>query len=150
MGAAYFYHLTDSPLEQTLPMLLGKALEAGWQVEVRGTNHDRLRSLDLALWQGGADAFLPHGMAGGDHDDLQPILLTERPVSGRSCVVSIDGADVTSDEVQSAERVMVIFDGLNGDAVQRAREQWKALTSAECSAQYWAQEYGKWTKKAES
>ena len=29
MGAAYFYHLTQRPLEVTLPLLLGKALQAG-------------------------------------------------------------------------------------------------------------------------
>ena len=37
MGAAYFYHLTRRPLEATLPMLLGKAQQAGWRVAVRGT-----------------------------------------------------------------------------------------------------------------
>ena len=36
MGAAYFYHLTRAPLEVTLPMLLGKAQQAGWRVAVRG------------------------------------------------------------------------------------------------------------------
>ena len=36
MGAAYFYHLTAAPLEQTLPMLIGKAQGAGWRVVVRG------------------------------------------------------------------------------------------------------------------
>ena len=32
MGAAYFYHLTETPLERTLPMLLGKCRDAGWRV----------------------------------------------------------------------------------------------------------------------
>lgn len=150
MGAAYFYHLTESPLEQTLPMLLGKALDAGWRVEVRGTNRARLDSLDQSLWDGARDAFLPHGVAGGDHDDLQPVLLTDTPATGRDCVVGIDGADITPNEVQGAERVMIVFDGLSGDAVARAREQWKALTAAGCSAQYWAQDMGRWTKKAEA
>ena len=38
MGAAFFYHLTRRPLEHTLPLLLGKALQAGWRVAVRGTD----------------------------------------------------------------------------------------------------------------
>ncbi|MEN8896365.1 MAG: DNA polymerase III subunit chi, partial [Yoonia sp.] len=35
-------------------------------------------------------------------------------------------------------------------AVAHARTQWKALTNAGCEAQYWAQDMGSWTKKAES
>ena len=32
MGAAYFYHLTRQPLESTLPILLGRALDQNWRV----------------------------------------------------------------------------------------------------------------------
>ena len=46
MGEAYFYHLTRAPLDGTLPMLLGKALGAGWRVAVRGTDPGRLAWLD--------------------------------------------------------------------------------------------------------
>ena len=42
MGAAFFYHLTQRPLEATLPMLLEKARGAGWRVAVRGTDEGRL------------------------------------------------------------------------------------------------------------
>ena len=34
MGAVYFYHLTDSPLETTLPGLLDRARGQGWRVLV--------------------------------------------------------------------------------------------------------------------
>ena len=41
MGAAFFYHLTRTPLESTLAMLLGKSLAAGWRVAVRGCETER-------------------------------------------------------------------------------------------------------------
>jgi DNA polymerase-3 subunit chi len=47
------------------------------------------------------------------------------------------------------ERVSILFDGNDDTALARAREQWKALTEAGCSAQYWSQESGHWEKKAE-
>ncbi|MEL6645036.1 MAG: DNA polymerase III subunit chi [Pseudomonadota bacterium] len=150
MGAAYFYHLTRSPLEATLPMLLGKALGAGWRVAVRGTDADRLDWLDQKLWMD--DGFLPHGRAGGAFDADQPVLLTteaEAP-NGAVCLMAVDGAAVAADEVTAFERVCILFDGNDGDAVQAAREQWKALTGAGCAAQYWSQEGGGWEKKAES
>ena len=76
MGAAYFYHLTRAPLEQTLPMLLDKARQAGWRIAVRGVDRARLEWLDERLWLGPEDGFLPHGLEGGPHDAAQPILLT--------------------------------------------------------------------------
>ena len=46
MGAAYFYHLTQNPLEVALPQLLGRARAAGWRVAVRGRDAARLDWLD--------------------------------------------------------------------------------------------------------
>ncbi|MBU3261341.1 DNA polymerase III subunit chi [Roseovarius sp. PS-C2] len=152
MGAAYFYHLTRRPLEATLPMLVGKALQAGWRVAVRGVDPGRMDWLDQKLWQGPEDGFLPHGLAGGPHDADQPVLLTTAPdmPNAAACLMTVDGAGVEPDEVQRLERVCILFDGNDPDAVQVARGQWKALTGAGCSAQYWSEESGRWEKKAEA
>lgn len=148
MGAAYFYHLTETPLERTLPMLLGKSREAGWRVAVRGKEQALLERLDTTLW---SDGFLPHGLAGGPHDAEQPILLgADIAADGFACIMSVAGADITAEEVIAAERVCILFDGHDEVALNYARGQWKALTGAGCAAQYWAQEDGRWTKKAES
>lgn len=150
MGAAYFYHLTQRPLEATLPMLLGKSLEAGWKVAVRGTDKGRLDWLDQKLWQGPEESFLPHGLSGGPHDALQPVLLTTGVAANApDCIMCVDGAEITPEEVHALERVCIIFDGLDDRAVQQARVQWKALTDAGCPAQYWSEESGRWEKKAE-
>ncbi|MQY41257.1 DNA polymerase III subunit chi [Epibacterium sp. SM1969] len=152
MGAAYFYHLTQRPLEETLPVLLEKARGAGWRIAVRGRAPDRLAWLDDRLWLGPEEGFLPHGLAGGPHDALQPILLTASPEAANdpACVMAIDGADISPDEVNALERVCILFDGTDPEAVQQARVQWKSLTGAGCSAQYWSEESGRWEKKAES
>ncbi|MEL6594451.1 MAG: DNA polymerase III subunit chi [Pseudomonadota bacterium] len=152
MGAAYFYHLTQTPLEQTLPTLLEKCRGAGWRVAVRGTDVARLDWLDEKLWLIGDGSFLPHGRAGGSHDADQPILLTDQAVAANdpACVMCVDGAEISQAEVTALERVCILFDGNDETAVQAARVQWKALTDAGCSAQYWSQETGRWEKKAES
>ena len=149
MGAAFFYHLTDSPLEATLPMLVGKARGAGWRVLVRGSDATLLKRLDDVLWQGPEDRFSPHGLAGGPHDGDQPVLLGNVPSDGFKCLMSVGGADVSVEEVGALERTCILFDGHDGAALNLARGQWKALTDAGCAAQYWAQEDGRWTKKAE-
>ena len=149
MGAAYFYHLTEKPLEATLPVLLGKALQAGWRVEVRGRDQATLDRLDKQLWQG--DGFLPHGLAGGPHDAEQPVLLTTAPgVNSASCLMSVDGAQVSLEEVTTLDRVCILFNAGDEAAMETARGQWRALTEAGASAQYWAEEDGRWVKKHET
>ncbi|MGH1368885.1 MAG: DNA polymerase III subunit chi [Maritimibacter sp.] len=149
MSEAFFYHMTETPLEVTLPILLSKARGAGWEVVVRALSEDRLRWLDERLWLDPVDGFLPHGIAGGPHDADQPILLTtQSQIAG--CLVSVDGAAVQADEVAATQRTMVLFDGNHEGAVEAARNQWRSLTSAGIKAKYWSQETGRWELKAES
>ena len=152
MGAAFFYHLTRRPLEEVLPQLLEMSLKRGWRVLVRGRNPRRMEALDQQLWTFGDASFLPHGLAGGAHDAAQPVLLAsdEAPAGDRRCVMSIEGAEITVEEVAEAERVCVIFDGMDPAALDRARAQWRALTKEGAKAEYWSEESGKWEKKAES
>ena len=107
--------------------------------------------LDRQLWQGGKDDFLPHGLAGGPHDAAQPVLLTtaKEMTNAASCLMAVDGADVASEEVQRLERVCILFDGNTTASLDAARVQWKAMTDAGCSAQYWSEASGRWEKKAE-
>lgn len=152
MGAAYFYHLTRRPLDEALPALIERALGQGWRVAVRGRDARRMDWLDQKLWQLGEASFLPHGLAGGPHDAAQPVLLTtgnDLPNSA-ACLMSVDGAPVDPGEVGALERVCILFDGNDPEALQAARGQWKALTTAGCAAQYWSEESGRWEKKAES
>lgn len=151
MGAVYFYHLTRSAPEAALAMLAERALGQGWRVAVRVRDGARAEWLDAKLWLGPEEGFLPHGIAGGPHDGLQPVLLTtgELP-AGRACLVALDGAEVTAAEAGVAERVCILFDGNDPAAVEVARGQWKSLVAAGLAAQYWSEEGGRWQKKAEA
>ncbi|MGR3198523.1 MAG: DNA polymerase III subunit chi [Paracoccus sp. (in: a-proteobacteria)] len=148
MGKALFYHLTRSPAEALLPVLLTKALQAGWRVELRGPDAARLDRLDQQLWQG--EGFLPHGLAGGMHDARQPVLLTvpgQPAANAPSCLMAIDGVDIAPPEAVALQRTCILFDGGDSGAVARAREQWRALTGADVEAEYWSEESGRWERK---
>lgn len=151
MGEAWFYHLTDSPIEVTLPVLLERALGQGWRVAVRAAAPERLRWLDEMLWLNPKDGFLPHGIAGGPFDAEQPVLLTTgAALNGATCLMSIDGAPIDAAEVATLTRACILFDGNDTPAVEIARAQWRSLTGAGIRAQYWAEADGRWLKKAES
>ncbi|MCV2878616.1 DNA polymerase III subunit chi [Sedimentimonas flavescens] len=147
---ALFYHVTQSPVEEVVASLLQRALGQGWRVELRGTDAARMDWYDQRLWLGGDEAFLPHGLAGGPHDNLQPVLLTTAPKpEGMQAIMALDGAEVSLDEIAQKERVWILFDGRDQQALERARAQWRDLTGAGASAQYWSEEGGRWEKKAE-
>lgn len=148
MGSALFYHLTRSTPGQLLPMLIGKSLQAGWRVELRGRDRVRQAALDEMLWLG--DGFLPHGLAGGAHDVRQPVLLTvegQPATNAPSCLIAVAGADVSGDECARLERACILFDGNDPEAVDHARAQWRVLKSAAVTAEYWSEADGRWTRK---
>ncbi|KIN72806.1 DNA polymerase III subunit chi [Sulfitobacter guttiformis] len=152
MGAVMFYHLTQRPLTDTLRMLIEKSLTAGWRVSVRGTDPAGLEALDAALWLGGEDSFLPHGIAGGAHDGLQPVLLGTdgSNANNAQCLMAVHSAPITAQDAAAMERVCILFDGYDEEQLNHARGQWKTLTGAGVSAQYWSEESGRWEKKAEA
>lgn len=149
MGAAYFYHLTRRRLEDALPVLVERSLAQGWRVEVRGTRSDALAKLDDHLWTYSEESFVPHARAVQDVADTAPVILTDQALSGYDCILCVDGAEVSADEVNASQRACLIFDGEDEQALTHARGQWKSLTGAGCSAQYWSEESGKWELKAE-
>lgn len=151
MAEVYFYHLTRSRLDQALPDLLEKVRAKPWRALVRGRDIEKLKHLDTALWQYKEDSFLAHGLAGGKHDADQPVLLTDQTVNANNAEILLltDGAKTTPEEVALYTRVCLMFDGNAEAELGSARADWKALTDAGVPAQYWAQEDGRWTKKAE-
>lgn len=152
VAEAWFYHLTDSPAETALPLLIGQARGRAWRIELRGTDPDRMDRLDQILWRGPEEGFLPHGRAGGPHDALQPVLLTvagQRAANAPDCLMALDGAPVDPAEAAMFARVCILFDGNDPAALSRARDQWRHLTGAGLAARYWAQEGGRWVMKQE-
>ncbi|CAM3098845.1 DNA polymerase III subunit chi [Paracoccus nototheniae] len=148
MGKALFYHLTRSPAETLLPVLLTKALSAGWRVELRAPDAARLDHLDQHLWQG--DGFLPHGRAGGAHDARQPVLLTlpgQPPANNPACLMALDGVEIAPADAATLDRTCILFDGGDTTATDRARTQWRALTGAGIEAEYWSEDSGRWERK---
>lgn len=148
MGQVFFYHLTRSEVARAVSALVARCTAAGWRVVVRGGDAERLEALDRALWLGPKDGFLPHGLAGGAHDDRQPVLLTTRAgkaPNGAQALMGVDAAPIAPDEVAAYERVMIVFDDKH--QLAPARAQWKALVAAGCVARYWHEQDGGWKEK---
>lgn len=151
-----FYHLQRAPVEAVLPKLLEKTLERGLRALVMSSVAERLAALDNHLWTYAKDSFLPHGLAGGEYDRRQPVLLCSQedyqvsPSNGAHILFLIDGAD--PEGKFSFERCVDLFDGTSEQAVAAARMRWKTLRErGDNPMTYWQQDdRGRWVKKAEA
>lgn len=148
-----FYHLTRRPLEHALPELLEKTLARGWRGLVRAGSRERVEALNAHLWTYRDESFLPHGGPEDGPGEAQPIYLTagDEAPNAPQILFLVDGAETSVGKFAQYERVILMFDGHDEQAVGQARGDWRAVSDAGLKAVYWAQdEGGRWVKKAES
>jgi DNA polymerase-3 subunit chi len=150
MTEMLFYHLQGQKLEGVLPGMLEKSLERGWKVIVQGASEERIEALDAHLWTYRDDGFLPHGTWREPDAAAQPVLLTltDNNPNGATVRFLIDGAPVPADAV-SYQRIVLLFDGEDEDAVVAARSHWSGAKAKGFVATYWQPDgQGRWAKKA--
>jgi DNA polymerase III subunit chi len=148
MTEILFYHLRGQSIEAVLPPLLEKSLERGWRVVVHAASEERVEALDGHLWSFRDDSFLPHGTWRDADSSRQPVLLTVNEDNPNAATVRflVDGVRVPSD-VGTYERVVLIFDGVDADAVADARTRWAEAKRNGFEVTYWqADERGRWQK----
>jgi DNA polymerase III subunit chi len=148
MTEMLFYHLEHQPLERVLPTLLEKSLERGWRVVVQASSEERIEALDAHLWTFRDDSFLPHGTWREAEARSQPILLTVNPDNPNGAAVRflIEGAMIPED-AEAYQRIVLIFDGEDPDAVAAARERWRESKAKGFDVTYWQTDgEGRWQR----
>jgi DNA polymerase-3 subunit chi len=150
MTEVLFYHLQGQKLEGVLPTLLERSVERGWRVVVQGSSEERMDALDSHLWVYSDDSFLPHGTWRETEAAEQPVVLTVTDANPNAATVRflIDGAPVPAD-AESYQRLVLMFDGDDEEAVAAARAQWTDVKSKGFEATYWQpDDSGRWVKRA--
>jgi DNA polymerase III subunit chi len=149
MTEILFYHLRGQTPEQVLPALLQKSLERGWRAVIQASSPERLEALDAHLWTWRDDAFLPHGTWREAQAAEQPILLTlhdDNP-NGAAVRFLIEGAAMPGD-ASAYQRVVLLFDGEDPEALAGARTRWTEAKSAGFDVTYWqTDEKGTWRRQ---
>jgi DNA polymerase-3 subunit chi len=149
MTQVFFYHLQGQPLDRVLPTLLERSLERGWRIVVQTGSDERVEALDAHLWTYRDDGFLPHGTDREADAALHPVLITvqDRNPNGAHVRFLLDGAPLPAD-AGTYERIVVLFDGDDPDAVAQARELWSEAKTAGFEVTYWQpDDHGRWQRK---
>lgn len=150
MTEILFYHMQRQPLEKVLPTLVERSLARKWRAAIQASSEERLQALDDGLWTYTDDSFLPHGTDRDPDAASQPVVLTLRETNPNAASIRflVEGAPLPPD-AGDYERICVLFDGTEQDALLRAREQWREAKESGHAVAYWQQdETGRWQKKA--
>lgn len=147
----WFYHLLKRRLDQALPALIERTLARGWRAVVQARTPERLQAIDDFLWTYSEDSFLAHGGAADGDAELQPVWLTLGPdaPNGAQIRFLVEGADPASFLGAGFERLILLFEERDAEAVAQARENWRALKQAGATLAYWREtEEGGWVRQA--
>ena len=143
-----FYHLERQPLEAVLPMLLEKTLARGWRAVIEVGDPARLQPLNALLWTYKPESFLPHGTKADGPPAEQPVYLTTEADNPNNATVLflVEGAAPAG--FAGYDRIVLLFDGRNPDALAMARRHWKSAKEAGTKLTYWQQsDEGRWQQK---
>jgi len=148
MAEIGFYHLLSTPLERALPRLLERARQQDLRIVVRAGSPERVEHLNSLLWTYDEASFLAHGSQRDGNAPDQPIFLShedENP-NGATVLFLVDGVEAA--DVGDFARCLDLFDGNDPDAVQAARNRWRAAKAGGHTLTYWQQTGSGWEKKA--
>jgi len=141
-----FYQLAGTPPEQVIASIADKLLATGGRLIVVADDEVFLARLNRMLWDQAPTSFVPHDTAGGADDARQPVLLTTSPDAPNLARNMLIADGVWRESALSYDRSFYLFDNAT---LAGAREAWKSLaTNEDVERRYWAQESGKWVKKA--
>jgi len=140
MTEALFYHLERRALEDVLPGLVERSLARGWRALVRADSAERSDALDTRLWTYDDQSFLPHAQTGDGDSTQQPVLISVEDANlNRAEIVFYVGGARPGDwaELKDLVRVVLLFDGRDGEALAGARAAWKDAKAAGHDVTYW-------------
>jgi DNA polymerase-3 subunit chi len=139
VAEVWFYHMTESRLEDALPALLEKTLERGWRAVVEFGSEERLNQMNEHLWTFREDSFLPHGTAADGFEADQPIYLTLDAANPNSAEARFHVDGSMPHDVAPYVRTILMFDGHDNEQKAAARLQWTRLKGDGHAVSYWKQ-----------
>ena len=142
-----FYHLERSPIENALPQLLERVLQANHRAVVLTSSTERAEELANLLWTYNSNSWLPHGTEKDGSPSDQPIWLTDRDENPNSAGMLVLTDGMVSARLGDYERCLDLFDGTNPEVTAAARERWATAKSAGHELHYWQQTPAGWQEK---
>jgi DNA polymerase-3 subunit chi len=143
-----FYHFTSSPLAVGLPRLIKKIYESKQNLLVVCKTQSEMNELDRVLWSFSPKEFIPHGIAGQEDAELQPVLFAmNQSANQNSAEILLSSNGEVVDLNSSFKKYLYAFYG-NSQEVKHMLDLYNEYKTREnINAIFWRQDQiGKWTK----
>jgi len=140
MTETLFYHLEKRSLEEILPGLVEKSRARGWKALIRADTADRADAIDSLLWTYDDQSFLAHAQGGDGEAAGQPVLITVEDGNPNSAEIAFyvgGAAPADWSGMGGLARIVLLFDGRDGAALDMARAAWKEAKGAGHDVTYW-------------
>jgi DNA polymerase III subunit chi len=140
-----FWQYTNDPVEKVVALIARRVLGEGERLLVVAADPDQRTAIARELWQAGDETFLANGAADAPGAERQPILLAEdcTPANAASHLILADGQ---FRDAPGFARTFLLFPP---DGAPAARQAWRAQDGRDdVERAYFAQENGRWVKKA--
>ncbi|MXO74486.1 DNA polymerase III subunit chi [Altererythrobacter aerius] len=141
-----FWQFSEGPIPRIVALIAERVVGTGDRLLVTDADDARRGAISAALWEAKPDAFLANGEAAAPHAARQPILLSAHcdPANGARVLVLADGK--WRDGAAGFDRTILLF---GEDGAPDARAVWRQFDGrADVERGYFAQESGKWVRKA--
>lgn len=147
MGRVDFYRVGRDPVQKLLPAVATKLLDTGERLLIVAASAMQRQDIDMALWAHSPTSFLPHGHAGSEQAEREPILISGEFLNiapnGAGNIALADG--VWHDGALDFQRIFLLFDD---SRINEARETWRILKNVEgVERHFWQQDdQGRWSE----
>jgi len=138
-----FWQLSRDPVERVVALIAERTRGAGEKLLVVAADEAQRATMSGALWEAKPTAFLANGE---NNAERQPILFSGECAAANGARYAVLADGEWRDGAEAFERVFLLFGeaGLSG-----ARALWRKFDGREdVERSYFAQEDGKWVKKA--
>ena len=149
MTQVSFYQLTLSTIEQALPKVLEKVVDAGLRTQILTPSEERTEVLNKSLWTYHPHSFLPHGSALDGPGENQPIWLSHLPKNENNATV-IALVDHVFHNVTEYDKCLYFFNKEYLPGNDLARKHWSVFQEQGHSCHMWLQNpAGGWEKSTQ-
>ncbi|MGC6530063.1 MAG: DNA polymerase III subunit chi [Candidatus Puniceispirillaceae bacterium] len=145
-----FYQFAGDAVSELVAQLSEKSVEVGKKIIIHAPE-EGAQAISRALWVLHDASFLAHGIDDEDGAEFASVWITTKPDQNQidaDFALCVSGCSLP--DMGAFERVFIVFNGKDEDALQTARSQWKAYSAAhEGKCRYFAKsDEGSWVQKA--
>lgn len=141
-----FWQFSQGAVPQIVAQIAERVRATGDRLLVVDADADRRAAISQAMWDAKSESFLANGESAAAHAERQPIVLGDSCDAPNGAKVAVLADGEWRDAGEGFERTILLF----GEAqVEAARAVWRQFDGREdITRGYFAQEDGRWVKKA--